>query len=105
MNPLRDNPVNGPGDFCTTHWSVVLTAAHTESPGRQSALTALCQSYWYPLYAFTRRQGRNAEEAEDAVQEFFARLLTKNNLASVRPEQGRFRSFLLASLKNFLAND
>ena len=94
-----------PRDFRTTHWSVVLAAAQHDAPQRQSALAALCQSYWYPLYAFVRRQGRTAQEAEDLTQDFFARLLGKNGLASVRPERGRFRSFLLASLKNFLAND
>jgi RNA polymerase sigma-70 factor (ECF subfamily) len=94
-----------PNDFRTTHWSVVLAAAKHESPQRQSALATLCRSYWYPLYAFVRRQGRNPQEAEDLTQEFFARLLGRNSLASVRPENGRFRSFLLASLKNFLAND
>ena len=105
MNAPRDNAVHAPSDFRTTHWSVVLAAAHTDSPQRQSALTALCQSYWYPLYAFARRQGRNPHDAEDLTQEFFARLLAKNGLASVRQESGRFRSFLLASVKNFLAND
>jgi len=68
-------------------------------------MTALCQTYWYPLYAFARRQGRNPQEAEDLTQDFFARLLAKSGLASVRPENGRFRCFLLASLKNLLAND
>lgn len=105
MNAPRDIPAPAPSDFRTTHWSVVLAAAHTDSPQCQSALTALCQSYWYPLYAFARRQGRNPQDAEDVTQEFFARLLAKNGLASVRRENGRFRSFLLASLKNFLAND
>jgi RNA polymerase sigma-70 factor (ECF subfamily) len=65
----------------------------------------LCSIYWYPLYAFCRRQGRQPHDAEDLTQEFFARLLEKNGLASVRPEHGRFRSFLLASLKNFLVNE
>ena len=68
-------------------------------------MSTLCQTYWYPLYSFVRRQGRNPHEAEDLTQDFFARLIEKNGLASVRPENGRFRSFLLASLKNFLAND
>lgn len=84
---------------------MVLDAADSHSPDRQSALETLCRTYWYPLYVFARRQGRNPEDAEDAVQEFFARLLAKSVLSSVRPEHGRFRSFLLASLKNFLAND
>ncbi len=105
MTAPGDNAAHAPSDFRTTHWSVVLAASHTDTTQRHSALTALCQCYWYPLYAFARRQGRNPQEAEDLTQEFFARLLVKNGLASVRPENGRFRSFLLASLKNFLAND
>jgi RNA polymerase sigma factor (sigma-70 family) len=92
--------------FCTTHWTLVLTAAHGD-PGTaaREALARLCSVYWYPLYAFCRRQGRQPHDAEDLTQEFFARLLEKNGLASVSPEHGRFRSFLLASLKNFLANE
>src|SRR5712691_13320605 len=95
----------GPRDFRTTHWSVVLAAKRLDSPERMTALTSLCQAYWYPLYAFVRRQGRDRHQAEDLTQDFFVRLLEKNTLASVQPEHGRFRSFLLASLKNFLAND
>lgn len=105
MGPPTNKAVPGSGDFRTTHWSVVLTAADSASPERQLALTTLCRSYWYPLYAFARRQGRNPQDAEDLTQGFFARLLEKGGLASVRPENGRFRCFLLASLKNFLAND
>ncbi|HXJ61813.1 MAG TPA: sigma-70 family RNA polymerase sigma factor [Verrucomicrobiae bacterium] len=105
MAASKESQIDPHTHFLTTHWSVVLAAAHTESPERQVALTALCQSYWYPLYAFARRQGRNPQEAEDLTQQFFAQLLAKHGLASVRPEHGRFRSFLLASLKNFLAND
>ena len=105
MAEKQDLPARDSASFRTTHWSVVLTAAHADSTQRQPALTVLCQTYWYPLYAFVRRQGRNPQEAEDLTQEFFARLLAKNGLASVNPGNGRFRSFLLASLKNFLAND
>ena len=105
MTEPRDSSSENPSDFRTTHWSVVLAAAQGESAERHSAMATLCQSYWYPLYAFVRRQGRTAPEAEDLTQDFFARLLGKNGLATVRPEYGRFRSFLLASLKNFLAND
>lgn len=100
-----ENSAQAPSDFRTTHWSVVLAASHADSPQRQSALTALCQTYWYPLYAFARRQGRTPHEAEDLTQEFFVRLLAKDGLAAVNPQNGRFRSFLLASLKNFSAND
>src|SRR5262245_4649629 len=105
MAAPTDSRADAPGNFRTTHWSVVLASAHTDSAERQSALSVLCQSYWYPLYAFARRQGRNPQEAEDLTQEFFTRLLATHGLASVRPEHGRFRSFLLASMKNFLAND
>ena len=99
-----DNPT-GVG-FQTTHWTVVLTAARSDDGTvARDALARLCSVYWYPLYAFCRRQGRQPHDAEDSTQEFFARLLEKNGLASVRPEHGRFRSFLLASLKNFLANE
>src|SRR5260221_2095093 len=91
--------------FRTTHWSVVMAAKRSDSPERMAALTALCQAYWYPLYVFVRRQGRDRHQAEALTQVSFARLLEKNTLASVQPAQGRFRSFLLASLKNFLAND
>ena len=105
MTDPRDNPAHVPSDFRSTHWSVVIDAAHADSSHRQVALSTLCQTYWYPLYSFVRRQGRNPHEAEDLTQDFFARLIEKNGLASVRPENGRFRSFLLASLKNLLAND
>ena len=100
-----DKPTTGVG-FHTTHWTMVLTAARAEDgTAARDALARLCSVYWYPLYAFCRRKGRQPHDAEDLTQEFFARLLEKNGLASVRPEHGRFRSFLLASLKNFLAND
>lgn len=100
-----DTPQHCSSDFRTTHWSVVLAAAEGDSQKRQDSLAALCQTYWYPLYAFVRRQGRSPQEAEDLTQDFFARLIQKNGFASVRRENGRFRSFLLASLRNFLAND
>ena len=98
-------PKTGAG-FCTTHWTLVLTAARADAgTDARDALARLCSVYWHPLYAFCRRQGRQPHDAEDLTQEFFARLLQNNALASVRPERGRFRSFLLASLKNFLANE
>jgi RNA polymerase sigma factor (sigma-70 family) len=94
-----------PRQFATTRWSVVLAAGETASPGSTEALARLCETYWYPLYAFTRRWGHTADEAQDLTQEFFARLLEKHYLGDVRPERGRFRSFLLASLKHFLLNE
>jgi RNA polymerase sigma-70 factor (ECF subfamily) len=84
---------------------VVLTAGHGSSPQAGRALEELCRAYWYPLYAYVRRRGHSPHEAEDLTQEFFARLLAKNYLAAVDREKGKFRSFLLASLKHFLANE
>jgi RNA polymerase sigma factor (sigma-70 family) len=88
--------------FRTTRWSVVLDATRAE-PSR-AALESLCRAYWYPLYAFARRQGRSHEDAHDLVQGFFARLLEKNDWR-VAPERGRFRAFLLAALRNYAANE
>jgi len=85
--------------FTTTGWTEVLAAPHNED-----ALARLCRKYWYPLYAFLRRGGAASHEAEDLTQGFFARLLSKQGLETVRPEYGKFRSFLLASLQNFAAD-
>ena len=92
-------------EFRTTHWSVVLAAGVSQSAESEQALATLCRTYWYPLYAFVRRQGRSPHDAEDLTQAFFANLLEKNALQAVQKEKGKFRSFLLASFKNFLAND
>jgi RNA polymerase sigma-70 factor (ECF subfamily) len=92
----------GPAAFTTTHWSVVLTA-QGESLAAQEALEKLCRAYWWPLYGFVRRQGHNSEEAQDLTQGFFALLLERRDLDAVRQEKGRLRSYLLVSLKNFLA--
>jgi RNA polymerase sigma factor (sigma-70 family) len=90
--------------FATTHWSVVLTA-QGESPAAQEALEKLCRIYWRPIYSFLRRQGIWREEAEDITQGFFAQLLERRRFGAVRKEKGRLRSFLLASLKYFLADE
>src|SRR4029434_7061446 len=95
---------NGAATFTTTHWSVVLEA-QGESAAAQKALEILCRTYWRPLYGFARRQGLTREEAEDLIQEFFARLLEHRNLDTVRREKGRLRSYLLVSLKRFLADE
>ena len=92
-------------EFCTTHWSVVLAAQNDNSPKAADALLQLCRAYWFPLYAHARRRGHDHHTAEDLTQEFFARLLEKHWLNSVASEKGRFRTFLLAALDNFLAND
>src|SRR4029450_8844640 len=94
----------GRATFTTTHWSVVLEA-QGESPVAQRALEILCRTYWRPLYGFVRRQGLKREEAQDAVQEFFAPVLEHRNLDMVRREKGRLRSYLLVSLKRFLASE
>ncbi len=90
--------------FETTHWSVVLEAGGSSESARP-ALETLCRGYWYPLYAFVRRRGHGEAEAQDLTQEFFARLLAGESLKTAQPERGRFRTFLLGALKNFLAND
>jgi RNA polymerase sigma-70 factor (ECF subfamily) len=89
--------------FPTTRWTLVLDA--TDARAGRSALEQLCSDYWPPVYAFIRRQVRDGEEARDLTQAFFARLLEKGNLRSVRPERGRFRSYLLAAVKHFLSNE
>ena len=95
-----------PGDiFATTHWTVVLAAGRTRSPQADVALEELCRTYWFPLYAYVRRRGHSKEDAEDLTQAFFARFLAKNYLEGLSAERGRFRAFLLASLKHFLANE
>jgi RNA polymerase sigma-70 factor (ECF subfamily) len=91
-------------EFSTTKWSVVLQAGQDQSPGSAQALEALCRAYWPPLYAYGRREGLTPQDAQDATQEFIGNLLRRNDLASVSPEKGRFRSFLLAALKNFLVS-
>jgi RNA polymerase sigma factor (sigma-70 family) len=88
--------------FATTHWSVVL-AARGQSPAAQEALEKLCRTYWWPVYGFIRRQGYKPEEAQDLTQSFFARLLERRDLETVKRERGRLRSYLLASIKNFLS--
>ncbi len=95
----------GEGVFATTHWTVVLAAGKDPSARSDEALGKLCETYWYPLYAYVRRQGKAPEDAEDLTQQFFTRLLQKNYLANADPERGRFRTFLLSSLKHFLVNE
>ena len=92
-----------PHGFATTRWSLVLAAGRGDAPEAEAALAALCQSYWYPLYAYVRRSGHPADEARDLTQEFFARLLEKHALRAADSERGRFRSFLLTALKRFLS--
>jgi len=90
-------------EFRPTRWSVVLLSAQSHAPGSQAALAALCKLYWYPLYAFVRRRGYNPEDAQDLTQGFFLHLLDHNALTQVDPLKGKFRSFLLASIQNYLS--
>ena len=108
MTTAEHTPVSPPavaGNFTPTHWSVVVAAGRNDSTHARVALEKLCRAYWPPIYAFVRRQGHSPHDAQDLTQEFFARLLEKNYLAEVDRSKGRFRSFLLASLKHFLANE
>jgi RNA polymerase sigma factor (sigma-70 family) len=91
--------------FITTHWSIVLSAKDQDSPRSVDALEILCRTYWHPLYAYVRRRGYSPADAEDLTQEFFAWLLERNWLGRADQQRGRFRSFLLTSISNFLANE
>ena len=109
MEPTNRTPPESAGGslglFAATHWSVVLAAGDEVSAGATEALEQLCRAYWYPLYAYIRRQGRSPEDAQDLTQEFFARLLKRKCLKLADPGRGRFRTFLLSSLKHFLINE
>lgn len=103
--PHWNNPGASGGSFATTHWTVVAAAGRRESSESARALEVLCRAYWYPLYAYVRRRGYAVHEAQDLTQEFFARLLGKDSLRAVDRKKGKFRSFLLAALEHFLANE
>jgi RNA polymerase sigma factor (sigma-70 family) len=91
--------------FATTRWTLVLAAGHDESDVSRTALAGLCELYWPPLYAYARRRGHSVEDAQDLTQAFFTRLIEKHDVQAADPQRGRFRSFLLASFKHFLANE
>lgn len=91
--------------FATTRWSLVLAAGREPTTGSRAAFSELCELYWSPVYAFARRQGYEVHEAEDLTQAFFTRLLEKHVVQAADPQRGRFRSFLLSSFKNFVANE
>jgi RNA polymerase sigma-70 factor (ECF subfamily) len=103
--PEREMVGRDSAQFATTHWSVVLAAGDSASPNSREALETLCRAYWFPLYAFVRRTGRSTEDAEDLVQGFFAYLLEKHLVGKAHQETGRFRSFLLATLKHYLSQE
>src|ERR1043165_6326 len=91
--------------FVTTHWSVVLRAGQKDTNCAQEALERLCQTYWYPLYAYVRQRGHSPEDAQDLTQEFFARLLSKKSLRQIRRGGGKFRSFLLTAMNHLLVDE
>ena len=103
----HDNFMNGPRDFATTHWSLVLAAKADEASETRArtALEELCRAYWYPLYAFVRYRGYSSEDAEDLTQAFLARIVEQGGFTSADPKLGRFRSYLLGAMKHFLANE
>jgi RNA polymerase sigma-70 factor (ECF subfamily) len=106
VSSIDNKSSTAPDDlFATTHWTVVLAAGKRSTPQSDGALEELCRTYWFPLYAYVRRRGYSKEDAEDLTQAFFARFLARNYLAGLSAERGRFRAFLLASLKHFLIND
>jgi len=104
VSPGEDAGQREVAPFTTTHWSVVL-GAQGDSPAAREALEKLCRTYWRPIYSFLRRQGIGPDEAEDLTQGFFALLLERKDLNTVRKEKGRLRSYLIVSLKNFLADE
>ncbi|MBI3868391.1 MAG: sigma-70 family RNA polymerase sigma factor [Verrucomicrobia bacterium] len=91
--------------FATTHWSAIASAGNEDSPKWREALAELCQTYWYPLYAYVRRQGHDEHEAKDLTQEFFSRLLAKNYFRALDRKRGKFRSWLLSAMEHFLAKE
>lgn len=101
--PADDTP--GRRGFATTRWSLVLAAGESGTEDSERALSELCSQYWYPLYAYARHRGYDVEDARDLTQAFFAKLLEKKDLKAADPARGRFRTFLLSSMKNFLAGE
>ena len=91
--------------FMTTRWSLVLAAGHPSGEHSTEALETLCEAYWYPAYAFIRRQGHDADAARDLTQEFFTRVLEKRYFRDADPARGRFRAFLLTAIRHFLSNE
>lgn len=105
MRPSDDSDAGKGGQFMTTRWSAVLLSAQSQAPGSDGAREEFCQLYWYPLYAFIRRRGYNAEDARDLTQGFFLSIFDHKALQRATPTKGKFRSFLLGSLKNYLSNE
>lgn len=102
---MPNDSIPGKRSFPTTHWTLVLTAGNSGQPEGRAALASLCESYWYPLYAFVRRRGYPRDEARDLTQEFFLRIIEGRYLDRADPEKGRFRSFLLTSFRFFVSDE
>lgn len=102
---VTDAAMRTAAQFATTQWSVVLAAGNSASPESQAALEQLCRQYWFPLYAYVRRQGHSPDDAKDLTQEFFRQLLGRHRLRQADRSRGRFRSFLLSALNHFLLNE
>src|SRR5580704_14646130 len=100
-----NSSLGGDRQFAATRWSVVMVAGRRSSPDSRRALESLCEAYWYPLYAYVRRRVADVNDAHDLTQAFFSELLTKNYVGSAKAERGRFRAFLLTSLKHFLSKE
>ena len=105
LGPTESGLVPQSPVFATTHWSVVLEAGDGSSPQAHAALTRLCQNYWLPVYAFVRKRGHSPEQAQDLTQAFFANFLEKQHVTRADRERGRFRSFVMTSVENFLRNE
>ena len=106
MSSPSPSPVARPARrFATTRWSLILQARHGENVPARAALEELCEAYWLPVYGFMRRQTRDLHQAQDLTQGFFASLLSRDALADLHPNRGRFRSFLLAAAKHFVCNE
>jgi RNA polymerase sigma-70 factor (ECF subfamily) len=105
LKPDHDSPEGDTGRFRTTRWTAVLLSAQSQAPGSPEALAELCRVYWWPLYAFVRGRGSSPEDAQDLTQGFFLHLLDHKALRRVSPLKGKFRSFLIASLQNYLLNE
>jgi RNA polymerase sigma factor (sigma-70 family) len=105
VNQEHGSIPDDPAQFRTTRWSAIFVAAQSQMPGSHEALTALCRDYWYPIYAFARRDGHAPPDAQDLTQGFFLSLLQRRVLKRVDPSRGKFRSFLLGSFKNYLCDE
>jgi DNA-directed RNA polymerase specialized sigma24 family protein len=102
---MQSESPDGRAGFATTHWSLIIAAGHPSRPDCRDSLAQLCQTYWFPLYAYARRRGVAEDEARDLTQSFFAELLENNTLSVADPQRGRFRGFLLTAFRNFMSNE